>query len=535
MITIDNVSQLDFEKNNLSRSTLYKFAKNVKYSPWAIFYYLERAAQRKLHIATKIIINIAVYDSKNLNTAFMYLDKISSISTPELKRFVQNTYSQLFELKNINVWGLISLFNLLKINIIDRNYGLESVFVYSFLEKNITSNDDKFNLYKLLGEIFLCKGDVIEAIYFFSRSVRINRDHVLVPSILMHLKKLASEIDFNIRSLDSSSDAHLTDNFSSNTTREAHFKLLPHKNMVATQLAPVDEAPIFVNNVILRYSSDYLVFANDQGIIYHKFSFGVIDFMERSMLTENLTTLNVDSISLLPGYGHDNYSHFIYDRLPLLSRLTDENSTILVEFEQKKYIEQLRKYFKNDFIYLQPKKNYLIKSISLIANHIHPANYFPKRYLDFYKDLSLRIIPTDKKLPSLFYIYRPLGRRGVLNEEEFHSYLIKYGFSIIRLENYSIDEQINIFMNAKFIIGVHGAGLTNIIFSKPGTNVIEIIPKSYFIDCFLVAASRLGLNYHRFYEDDTDIISSSGDLKFNDSFIDINLFDIFLRKILVNS
>jgi capsular polysaccharide biosynthesis protein len=148
--------------------------------------------------------------------------------------------------------------------------------------------------------------------------------------------------------------------------------------------------------------------------------------------------------------------------------LTDENSTILVEFEQKKYIEQLRKYFKNDFIYLQPKKNYLIKSISLIANHIHPANYFPKRYLDFYKDLSLRIIPTDKKFPSLFYIYRPLGRRGVLNEEEFHSYLIKYGFAIIRLENYSIDEQINIFMNAKFIIGVHGAGLTNIIFSKPG-------------------------------------------------------------------
>ena len=128
-----------------------------------------------------------------------------------------------------------------------------------------------------------------------------------------------------------------------------------------------------------------------------------------------------------------------------------------------------------------------------------------------------------------------LENKESINNKKKLSYLIKYGFSIIRLENYSIDEQINIFMNAKFIIGVHGAGLTNIIFSKPGTNVIEIIPKSYFIDCFLVAASRLGLNYHRFYEDDTDIISSSGDLKFNDSFIDINLFDIFLRKILVNS
>jgi capsular polysaccharide biosynthesis protein len=258
--------------------------------------------------------------------------------------------------------------------------------------------------------------------------------------------------------------------------------------------------------------------------------------MERSMLTEDLTTFNFDSISLLPGYGHDNYSHFIYDRLPLLSHLKDDNCTILVEFEQKKYIEQLRKYFKNDFVYLQPKKNYLIKSVQLIANHIHPANYFPKCYLDFYKDLSFRIIPTDKKLPSFFYIYRPKGRRGILNEEEFHSYLVKHGFAIIRLENYSIDEQINIFMNAKFIIGVHGAGLTNVVFSKPGTKVIEIIPKSYFIDCFLVAASRQGLNYHRFYEDDTDIISSSGDLKFNDSFIDINSFDIFLRKIfLLNS
>ena len=64
--------------------------------------------------------------------------------------------------------------------------------------------------------------------------------------------------------------------------------------------------------------------------------------------------------------------------------------------------------------------------------------------------------------------------RKIINEEEVKNYLIKKGFSIIALSDFSFSDQINLFSNAKQIVGLHGAGFANLIFSKPGTLVIEI-------------------------------------------------------------
>ena len=40
-------------------------------------------------------------------------------------------------------------------------------------------------------------------------------------------------------------------------------------------------------------------------------------------------------------------------------------------------------------------------------------------------------------------------------------------------------EQIYLFNNAKIIIGPHGAAFTNIVFSNPDLNLIEIIPDNH--------------------------------------------------------
>ena len=54
------------------------------------------------------------------------------------------------------------------------------------------------------------------------------------------------------------------------------------------------------------------------------------------------------------------------------------------------------------------------------------------------------------------------------------NYLIKKGFSIIVLSELSFLDQINLFSNAKQIIGLHGAGFANLVFSKPDTFVLEV-------------------------------------------------------------
>jgi len=62
----------------------------------------------------------------------------------------------------------------------------------------------------------------------------------------------------------------------------------------------------------------------------------------------------------------------------------------------------------------------------------------------------------------------------IINYEETIFLLKKYNFEILQLSRLNLIQQINVFNNAYIVIGVHGAGLTNLAFCKKKTKVIEI-------------------------------------------------------------
>ncbi|MDJ0688701.1 MAG: glycosyltransferase family 61 protein [Xenococcaceae cyanobacterium MO_188.B32] len=66
------------------------------------------------------------------------------------------------------------------------------------------------------------------------------------------------------------------------------------------------------------------------------------------------------------------------------------------------------------------------------------------------------------------------GRR-VINEDEVMQILAPHGFVSYSLETMSFMEQIQLFSSAEIIIGPHGAGFTNIIFSQKQPTVIELV------------------------------------------------------------
>lgn len=69
--------------------------------------------------------------------------------------------------------------------------------------------------------------------------------------------------------------------------------------------------------------------------------------------------------------------------------------------------------------------------------------------------------------------------RRVTNEAEVIAHLTRRGCEVFDGGAHTIGEQIRAFRDATMVIAPHGAGLTNIVYSAPGTPVIEIVPEGY--------------------------------------------------------
>jgi Glycosyltransferase 61 len=80
--------------------------------------------------------------------------------------------------------------------------------------------------------------------------------------------------------------------------------------------------------------------------------------------------------------------------------------------------------------------------------------------------------------PRRIYVTRKtVERRRIVNHDEVGVTLAGHGFSEVSAEDLSVQEQIALFGQAEAVIGVHGAGLTNAVFSPPGTLLIELQPE----------------------------------------------------------
>ena len=58
----------------------------------------------------------------------------------------------------------------------------------------------------------------------------------------------------------------------------------------------------------------------------------------------------------------------------------------------------------------------------------------------------------------------------------------------------SVVEQIKLFQGAQIIVAIHGAGLVNMIFSKPGTKVVELF-QALGDTTFVYLADGIGMDY----------------------------------------
>lgn len=184
----------------------------------------------------------------------------------------------------------------------------------------------------------------------------------------------------------------------------------------------------------------------------------------------------------------------------------------------------------NEIIYYFPKKGYMIET--LLA-------YLPKRfkrefekrenyeYIDFpglpekngelqhawgYAYVKELLLPLYKDIPQkknkFVYISRSYPQnklRGITNEKEVIQMLRPMGFSSYTLEHMTVEDTVELFCSARFIIAAHGAGLAWSLFCHPETIVLEIYPDSSTKLYYFHLARHMNLEFYRFTEVDFDL------------------------------
>lgn len=82
------------------------------------------------------------------------------------------------------------------------------------------------------------------------------------------------------------------------------------------------------------------------------------------------------------------------------------------------------------------------------------------------------------------------------NEGELIDGLRMRDFEIVFLEEFSLIEQIRLFQEAHIIVGPHGAGHSNIMWSAPGTHLLKVFHPSWMHPCYALLSGMKKIHYH---------------------------------------
>jgi hypothetical protein len=224
---------------------------------------------------------------------------------------------------------------------------------------------------------------------------------------------------------------------------------------------------------------------------------------------ENARVIETDLIKLesttdyVMARSFDNYYHWLVQTIPGLDwaarNIGKENVTLLsgnLKPWQAEILEILG-YDRIAQIVLDPRHHYFIPQLEY--------SEFQNGSTAFEISLSAQAIyvrlaalaadgmPGDT---DILYVARTDStNRAAENEAALMRLLEAEGVQVVVPGSLSVRQQINLFGKARAVIGPHGAGLSNVVFCRPGTIFYELLPSHYLNPCISRLAQAAGLEY----------------------------------------
>jgi hypothetical protein len=178
--------------------------------------------------------------------------------------------------------------------------------------------------------------------------------------------------------------------------------------------------------------------------------------------------------------GEENYFHWFNDVLAKLYFLRKHR----IEVGQLPVIISKKLWDKSYFQYYLSQSSWLQSLQWLVQDdqYIHCASLIFCKPLTHRSDLWSEItsvfkLPASNRASRKIFLTRHQARlRFIENSDEIEDICRKQGYEIIDTDALSPQQQIEVFSSVSHLIGIHGAGLTNMVFCPPGCRVLELFP-----------------------------------------------------------
>jgi hypothetical protein len=194
------------------------------------------------------------------------------------------------------------------------------------------------------------------------------------------------------------------------------------------------------------------------------------------------------------------YFHWMLECLPRLwllksyEALTGESVPVLIEANPPRHVtETLQLLDIHDVMEWKAtagRAEHLLIPMALQGTGIPSA--FACRWLA--NSLLSRVQLPAIDAPLVYISRQKSKKRRVVNESEVLNMLEAQGFQSFILEDMSLVEQMALFRQAKVIVGAHGAGFSNTIFSE-NVRLLEFFEPRYLNACYYRLACGMGFDY----------------------------------------
>ncbi len=207
-------------------------------------------------------------------------------------------------------------------------------------------------------------------------------------------------------------------------------------------------------------------------------------------------------VGLLSCPSGNNYFHFLFDSLPRLLMLQEFGCAHFAANMERDY---QKKYFdllgvpKSKLIPVSGNSHYQPQTLllpSLPLPGLNTKGAVAPFACDFIRTL-LNHEEINKAKPSglkRIWLSRKKGRQ-IENKSQIDNIWKKHGLKEVFLEDLSVIEQIVLFRDASLVCGMHGAGLSNLVYCRPGTPVLEILPRDWAWPFYHSVSRQVNLNY----------------------------------------